>query len=143
MKKVKLCINENSLEKYKETITGVIYLDFDDFSFPEKNWNDFIIVIMNNWIKSINNIKLGISEYTDLLFFDGSFYLKIKMIDKDNCFVECIENHKTEKILFKEKIKFKNLEREIITTANLCKVFCVRQNWRSEELDELDFLLQK
>ncbi|WP_418122538.1 hypothetical protein ACNFU2_17970 [Chryseobacterium sp. PTM-20240506] len=143
MNTVRISINESSFEKYKENITGVVHLDFGDFSFPEKNWNDFVIVIMNNWIKSISNIKLGISEYADLLFFDGSFYIRIKMTGKDNCLIECIENHRTEKIIFKEQIKFKNLEKEIFTTAKLCKVFCTRQNWRSEELDELDYLLRK
>lgn len=143
MNKVKLHISENSFEKYKEAITGVIYLEFGDFYFPEKKWNDFIIVMMNNWIASIKSINLKISKDAELMFFDGSLYIKIKMIDDEDCFIECIENHRTNNILFKEQIKFKSLEKEVVNTADLCRTFCKKQNWKSEELDKLDLLLQK
>lgn len=143
MNRVKLRIDENSFEKYKEAITGVIYMECGDFYFPEKNWNDFIIVMMNNWITSIKNINLKISKEAELMFFDGAFYIKIQMVGEENCIIECIENHKTDNILFKEQIKFKSLEKELVNIANLCRMFCAKQNWKSEELKKLDFLLQK
>ncbi|WP_223560402.1 hypothetical protein [Chryseobacterium lathyri] len=68
MNKIKLHIDKNSFRKYKETITGIIYLEINDFLFPEKNWNDLIIVMMNNWVKSLRDIKYKVSEHAELLF---------------------------------------------------------------------------
>lgn len=143
MKKIKLCIDEKSFKKYKEAITGIIYLEINDYYFPQKNWNDFIIVMINNWIKSLKDIKYGIIQETELLFFDGPFFIKIKMIDKEDCIIGFFESHKSENVLFTEEIKFNNLVNEVFHIANLCKALCKNNNWETEELNKLDVLLKE
>lgn len=143
MKNLRFGIDENSLEKSNEIITGIIYLEFDNFIFPEKNWNDFIVVVLNNWIRSLQSIIVKSAESTELLFNDGPFFIRIGMINDKECLIECIENHRIENILFKEQVEFKILVKEVLLIANSCKLFCKKYNWHSEELHKLDILLNK
>ncbi|MDP9961968.1 hypothetical protein [Chryseobacterium lathyri] len=143
MNKIKLHIDKNSFRKYKETITGIIYLEINDFLFPEKNWNDLIIVMMNNWVKSLRDIKYKVSEHAELLFFDGPFFIKVKMLNEEDCIIEFFEDHRSKNILSTLQIKFEILVNEVFQIANLCSTLCKKQNWETEELNKLDILLQK
>jgi len=30
-----------------QAVTGVVFFDFGSFQFPEKGWNDFIVVVLS------------------------------------------------------------------------------------------------
>lgn len=56
-------------------ITGVICLNINNRFFPDNNWNDFIIILLNWWIKDIITNKHINNNY---FFMDGSFYFRIE-----------------------------------------------------------------
>jgi len=39
-----------------QAVTGVVFFDFGSFQFPEKGWNDFIVVVLSWWLIALKRI---------------------------------------------------------------------------------------
>jgi len=50
---------------------GQLNRGFQDSSFPEKNWNDFILKILHWWLEALKN--LAKDKKTEFHFMDGPF----------------------------------------------------------------------
>ncbi|ODP30223.1 hypothetical protein PTI45_00293 [Paenibacillus nuruki] len=74
---VGVVIEEYTLElSSHKSITGGVYFQIGDTFFPDCHWNDFIIVILTWWNKSIKLLEtssVGTSQNFD--FMDGPFYV--------------------------------------------------------------------
>lgn len=74
---VSVVIEEYTLElSSHKSITGGVYFQIGDTFFPDCHWNDFIIVILTWWNKSIKLLEtssVGTSQNFD--FMDGPFYM--------------------------------------------------------------------
>ncbi|HBV14511.1 hypothetical protein [Chryseobacterium carnipullorum] len=141
MNKFIIYIDKNSIFKHKNNITGNIYFNFDGFFFPERNWNDFIIIIINNWINSSYNILSGYTKYEELYFMDGPFHMKVRKIDSEVCVIELVENHTN--ILLSYRISAKDLFEEILRNVNLLSKYCTEQDWETDEIRKLQYLNTK
>ncbi|AZA85536.1 hypothetical protein EG349_01380 [Chryseobacterium shandongense] len=141
MNKFKIQIDNNSIAKYKDSITGTIYINFNDTFFPEKNWNDFVIILINNWIESSYNILSGITESEEFYFMDGPFSMIVQKLDTDICIVELVENHTN--ILMNFKISVKELFNEIFKKAISLENYCKKQGWETEDIKKLQYFKNK
>ena len=58
----------------RKVITGIISIKEGNAFFPEQNWNDAIVSVLNSWIQ--NMIRILGSEYNEaqLTFFDGPIF---------------------------------------------------------------------
>ena len=143
METFEIYLNYDSMNKSKERITGIVSLGFNGFFFPEKEWNDFIIILINNWLNSSYNLLIGTSDYEEFLFMDGPYYLKVKRIDVVNCKIECVESFNKENILYTTRLNINFLHTEIFRNAFFLQQFCEKNNWNTDEVQELCFKIQK
>lgn len=141
MSNLKIQIDSSSLSKNNNMITGVIYFDLNGNFFPEKTWNDFVIVLINNWVISSHNIISNITKSEEFYFMDGPFSLKITKNSTNNCIVEFNENNTTSVINFKITIEdfFCNILHNIIFLSNYCK----QKGWETEDIKKLNHLKDK
>lgn len=57
------------------SITGEIWFQVGEISFPEPLWSDFTIVVLEWWINAIRELEHARSEVSKkLIFMDGPFY---------------------------------------------------------------------
>lgn len=82
----KLILDENSIRVSKSTyskhIFACVYLDLgNEVYFPEKNWDDFVLIIFSWWSDSIINLLNG-STHEDFCFMDGDFNFKINVFNE-------------------------------------------------------------
>lgn len=90
---MKIYFKKNSLSISKiGTVTGLISLNEKSFYFPEKGWNDLILIILNNWLSNIYDLKINRVHETELLFMDGPFEVKIKRENENILFLFFINN---------------------------------------------------
>lgn len=70
--------DESTLEKSGYgSITGEIYFQFENFYFPERGWNDFVVVLLGWWIKSAETLEVSsVGTTVEFLFMDGPFYVR-------------------------------------------------------------------
>lgn len=62
---------------------GELYFQEEGFYFPEKDWKDFIIVVLNWWCAALRKILYNETYTKEFLFMDGPFSIKIKHIEED------------------------------------------------------------
>ncbi|MCI3936851.1 hypothetical protein MQX03_06545 [Chryseobacterium aahli] len=141
MNKLKIRIDSNSFAKHRDNITGIICFDFNGKFFPEKNWNDFIIVLVNNWIESSYRIMSNFTISEDFYFMDGPFSIKIRKNDFGDCSVELIENNVS--LLMDFTINIEDAYREILQNLIFLSNYCKQQGWETEDVKKLHYLKDK
>src|SRR6266566_4616161 len=57
--------------------TGVIYFADGQTSFPEAGWNDFVDVLLLEWIRQLLDFVFGKREQVTLRFMDGPFAVRL------------------------------------------------------------------
>jgi hypothetical protein len=69
------------------TVTGRIYLKCsDDLCFPERDWNDFPVIILTWWLDAMFAFVTALAPAVQLHFMDGPFSVKIcKCADRLEC----------------------------------------------------------
>ncbi|MCK0206368.1 hypothetical protein [Ornithobacterium rhinotracheale] len=67
---------------YSKHIFACVYIYLDNgIYFPEKNWDDFVLIIFAWWSDSIINLLNG-STHEDFCFMDGNFHFKINVFNE-------------------------------------------------------------
>ena len=141
MDRFRIQVDNNSIAKYKDSITGVLYFDFSGVFFPEKGWNDFIIVLINNWLESSHNILRGITESEEFYFMDGPFFMRVRKIENEICIAELIENHTD--ILMEFRISITDLFNEVLKKVTSLSKYCKKQGWDTEDVKRLQYFNDK
>lgn len=99
----------------KSSLFGDIYFEFQGTSFPEKNWNDFILIILHWWLEALK--KLPKDAETEFHFMDGSFEISVKLeASKKECSLKFIERMvNCKKVLGSINIPLKLLISELLS----------------------------
>jgi len=119
------------------SITGRVSINIDDTYFPEKDWNDFVIVILNQWASELRSFILGTSTEAKFLFMEGPFVVKIRSLGSYSQLV-LIHNGKDirEVVMHTKKLKSEALK-SILSAINLSVQKCSEENWMNKEIDML------
>lgn len=139
MNKIMIHIDEPSFERSKsDQVTGVIYFDLEDRQFPEKSWNDFVVVILNWWLSEIANLTSGKVDVVELLFMDGPFLLRVRKRTNLLCFVECVKQTDPQGTKYAYMVSTHDLSGNLLDVATRVKSVCSQHAWENREIDELD-----
>jgi hypothetical protein len=116
-------------------ITGNIYIKTDCFLYPEESWNDFVVVILNDWIKSIENIYQGGGE-EHLFFMDGPFFIKAALEKSHVRLLFHSDGQKIKSIVIDAK---KNIFVEsLFESAKEIIEECKKRKWNGKEIIDLE-----
>jgi hypothetical protein len=55
-----------------KTTTGRLFVQVDDYCFPERDWDDFVVVVLNWWVSNALSLDGAVIE-VDNSFMDGPF----------------------------------------------------------------------
>jgi hypothetical protein len=117
------------------SITAVIYYDFGDGrQFPEEDWNDFVVVILNWWIEAMEQAA---AEPVKLYFMDGPFWMTAVPEGEDSLRLSCVEDRRGAGTLFEVVVKQSDLRRELMTVARSVSSACASAGFESADLNEL------
>jgi len=122
------------------SVTGIISFQSGDFFFPEKEWNDFIVVILVWWINSINKLIKQGSGNVDLRFMDGPYLINADFEDTGSVHLKFINdgsNGSKRAIEHELNIDFDRLVKVISTSANTVLRKCHNANISSNDIHEL------
>ena len=129
---LKLKIKDDSIKiSFKGNVTGIIYLQYDNFIFPEENWNDFIVILLTDWSKKLINLaSKGTSEEV-FRFMDGPFFFHIYSLDKIHEIEFCHSNSTIKRVSF----NFMSFVIEFISVLNKIFPKIKNENINIKELD--------
>jgi hypothetical protein len=111
---MRLHIDQDSIRKCHNNIfTGTIYVEVGDKQFPEKNWNDFFLIILNFWLQEIVEMKKSSIGNGNFSFMDGP--LKFTVKKNENLWV--MEGTNQNNIIINENINFVEFEKSVLLEA--------------------------
>ena len=138
MQSVKLRVDPRSLTAAESCcIIGTIYFDFPTLQFPERNWSDFVVVLLGWWLEAT---RWPITR-AELRFMDGPFVLRIAPVAGDNVVLKGIEDRGHERELCHCVASIKELRLEIESAAKSILEECRARKWVNEDVERLGYLL--
>lgn len=140
-----VCINVDSTSLVKSdnnVITGILSVSVNDFYFPDKDWNDFIVIVLSWWAKeSITLLDSNRKVVFD--FMDGPFNMVINPIDGGQLLE--LNFYKKEKLLpSADKLIFDKFSflKNLASVCNSVLRECQNMNIKTVETEELDSLFK-
>ena len=106
MKKFKIHIDADSYiwENGKIDDFGKIYIQLDEYDFPDLNWTDFGRTIIGWWINAFYQLETGEKSYVQCDFMDGSYRFDVSIIDSENWSFKFIEEKADSEEIWEEGI---------------------------------------
>jgi hypothetical protein len=133
-----------SLEQSKsQAITGVIYFDFVNHQFPEKGWNDFIVVVLCWWLSALKSIAFEDSDSEELLFMDGPLYINVKKLNNGLYCVECFDRGVNRDVKFSAEYQLADILDSVLCAAKSIYSVCSQKGWKNDDLIELKKLIKE
>jgi hypothetical protein len=126
-------VNQSIEKDRRGTITGRICVKFDNYCFPEKDWNDAVVVILGWWLSEMAGLLAG-RRMAELCFMDGPFQMRVEVTSAVKCFIHCMEgnglgiSHETNTL---------DLLQAILTAATLTYSVCDARGWQTKDLEQL------
>lgn len=113
---MELKIKKDTISNNKNSVFGVVYFHENDFYFPDKNWNDFIIILFEWWSSSIFKLLNNESISEDLSFMDGPFVVRIKYLEEN--FFELFFINQDDTILKTNKVYIEEFITDFLKITN-------------------------
>lgn len=120
-------------------ITGIISLRVGDGAFPEEQWNDFPVSILEMWLTAAARLWIGSTKTERFHFMDGPFWFDAERRD-DIWSLRCQNDRGTAGPVLEASahVSSKSLLSEMISCAERVLAACRSKGWVSRDLDELE-----
>jgi hypothetical protein len=132
-------IDPGTIERSQSgSITGTIWLKIEAAEFPERTWNDFVVVILGWWANEAAELVAGTKTRGEFMFMDGPFSVSIAA-DGESWQLDC--NRRRRDGLVREhraKAAATDIANSLVRSADAVIALCKRNAWQSSEIDELE-----
>lgn len=118
------------------TVTGIISIQINGISFPEKQWSDFPVIITDWWLQEILDIASGIKEKGRCNFMDGPYWFEVA-VQEDGWMVRFIEDRRERKCVFEGLCEPRSIVKAMLSAAEIILEACHKNHWSSRDLDHL------
>lgn len=141
---VSIHVTHDSLTQSKDgAISGIIYCDFGKFHFPERNWNDQVIAVLNGWLSQLQTMDMTAPSEARLLFMEGPFVIIVSRdTDSPLCKVDCICKSDPEKPEWTGICDLKDLKLSVCLTARSVLKVCTSNGWKNSDTSAMAALLE-
>ncbi len=139
MRELSIKLKTNTFELTdRNSVLAVIFFDFGEKKFPDEDWDDFIVVILNWWLEAIGSINSVTGSKTELNFMDGPFSLEIGKLGDNLCKIDCIERRIKGKIIeYSALCQFSKIVDEVLNAARIVDELCSENGWDNDDIRRL------
>jgi len=128
-------VNPSTFKK-RLNITGEIWLQLDDFSFPSQSWSDFPVIILGWWLDALT--LFGARRNAEFLFMDGPHLFEVSD-NNGNCLLLCLQHTADEKHCVHEAlINVAELRSQVLTASHLVVRECRQHGWITKDTAALE-----
>lgn len=117
--------------------TGIVFLDFETFQFPERAWNDFVVIVVRWWLSALTTFIADDAAEAELRFMDGPFLVLVQRESGDEVRIRCIDTARARE-LFVGRGSAMDLLRSTLDVAVRVLRICGQLGWQSEDVDILE-----
>lgn len=76
------------------SVIGDICFAVDDWYFPDKNWDDFVVILLSWLAQQIMNLYLDKNQVVEMSFMEGCFKVSLTLNNHYQCTIRFIEGEK-------------------------------------------------
>jgi len=129
-------VNPSTFEK-RLNITGEIWLQLGDFSFPTQSWTDFPVIILSWWLDALDTLHSANSA-TEFLFMDGPYSFTVSRRNGEYI-LHCIEDPRGDKeCLWRGVVDLNGLTSQVRSAAMSVVQQCRRRGWGTRDTSALE-----
>ncbi len=93
LSEVKVVIDTRSVRcSATGTVTGAVFVNLGEKSFPEEDWSDLVLAVVRGWIEAVLRLLENQSDTSELMFLDGPFWLQVTRGRSETWVIECLTN---------------------------------------------------
>lgn len=136
---MRIHIDKDSLNKSRSgLITGRISIEINGTFFPEREWDDFVVVILNFWGEAFKRlIENGHSE--EFRFMDGPFYFQGTLGETGTLDFEFIDGRdsRNHKIIDKTQLSIPEMKMILEEAVHSVLSIIESQGWINDDIKNL------
>lgn len=129
-------VDEASL-RFSRNVTGTVFFEFGAFQFPERNWNDFVVVILGWWLDATTKLMAAGEGETDLYFMDGPYSLRIALEGAAFKIGRGRDDVEIEDGSFNLEVDAHDFLRAIYDASTTILSACARRDWMTADIEML------
>lgn len=114
----KILIETSTIQVNDHNVIANFWIEYDGFSFPEKNWSDFVLPVLLWWSDEALKIDSKHNESLRFLFMDGTFEFIIKTFSSQADIIDiafCVREEKDLNVLKTISIDKKEFINDLIS----------------------------
>jgi hypothetical protein len=135
---LRIVVRESSIEQISSgSILGVVYWQWKSETFPDSNWDDFIVVILGWWVQNIAKLASRTSDAAEMSFMDGPYKVLCERRG-DLLFCQFVERRPEENVLATCSVTIDDLSASMLDAAKTVLVFCQRNGICNADVELLD-----
>lgn len=131
-----IIVDLGSLELAHGVITGKIHVSNTTFSFPEAEWNDFVVVILGWWVAAAAQVLDGTKPRDSLQFMDGPYSIEISHCSGGNVTLT-LQASARRRTVETWTCDPGAIHRELIRSAGAVLATCETKGWRTADTTTL------
>jgi hypothetical protein len=134
-----LVIDPGSLRCYSNgSVSGVVYANAGDVSFPEKNWTDLVVSVVIEWLNTVAKLESGASRRERFHFLDGPFAIDLSVLENRIVAVTLIARRLAGDIVMGEsRVDLDEVFKDACGLTDTLLGEFERRGWRGPNIDAL------
>ncbi|GGD64359.1 hypothetical protein GCM10011514_30410 [Emticicia aquatilis] len=120
------------------SITSGVYFEVNKKFFPEKDWNDFVVVVLSFWLDEIIKMKTSNCDNGSFLFMDGPLKFTIDRVGNLYFF----KGYNRNKNILDEQIEYEEFITTIISAAIKTLNIVREKEWQNKDIESLTHKLE-
>lgn len=121
-----------------ELVHGGLWLRFNDTTFPEAGWTDFIVVVLSWWVAATRRLVCAETTREEMRFMDGPYLAEVLRTQPGTWEVRCIESRAQGPFCRHEvSIEAGSLVESLLEACDAVLDACRQREWWSADADAL------
>lgn len=138
---MRLYLSLETLRRSKKgTISGQVWLDFEEGTFPEKNWSDIAVAVVLAFLSATEKIISGRSDSEMVYFLDGPFYVQITRSAADRLEFHTFARQQSSHVVLAD---LQDWVTSVRSTAQELLRFCAAQGWDDADIAGLRTIFER
>lgn len=129
-------VDEASL-RFSRNVTGIVFFEFGTFQFPQRDWNDFVVVILGWWLDATTKLVAAGEGETELYFMDGPYALRIVLESGILKISRGRDDVQTEDSRFNFEVDAHGFLRAIYDASTTILSACASRDWMTADIETL------
>lgn len=121
-------------------VTGIVYWNCGNGTFPDPKWNDFVLVLACWWLGALDELEVG-ATHSQLMFMDGPFRIDCHC-EVGDVVCEAVDGRRGSKIVSTWRLPIQEFAKTIRQFSSQVLNYCDQAGIRGDDVNNLRRRLQ-